>query len=314
MLRDILTNLQDALGQSSDRARLLRFVNQAYREYYERTDLPGAIFEQSFEFHPEEQLVTLPWYVDQVRGMRRVESNQAVRVTDLAPRMVKRPWRQVRGEFHVVARRAIHTPLALESQLTFTIAVAQTQPFTVTVKGQTGSAASIVETLTFAAGETTKTTTAQFIKDDPHGIESLSRSGAVTADITVTDGAGTVLATIPNSIESVAHIVVQWHDLDNYDTTDDIIEVFYKRTFTPLSLDTDELCFPALENAITWKARAYYYSLSKDELAGQQAVLAEQKADALYRQAIESRELETVKTATVAPNPYEGAWRPWRRY
>lgn len=314
MLRNIIADLQDAIGVSADRARLLRFVNQAYREYYERTDLHGSLFEQSFEFHPEEQLVTLPWYVDQVRGMRRVQSNDTVRLTDLTPRMVARPWRQVRNEFHVVARRAIHTPLALESQLTFTIATAQTQPFTVTVKGQTGAAATLTETLTFAAGETAKTTTAQFIKDDPHGIESLSRNGAVTADITVTDGAGTVLATIPNSLESVAHVVVQWHDMDSYDTSDDIIEVFYKRVFTPLTLDTDECCFPALENAITWKARAYYYSLSKDELAGQQALLAEQKADALYRQATNTRDLETVKIATVARNPYEEAWRPWRRY
>lgn len=310
MLRDILTNLQDALGVSADRARLLRFINQAYREYYDRTDLPGSLLEQSFEFDPSVQLVTLPWYVGQVRAMRRVQTNAPVTLHDLSPRYHTSPWHQPFQTFYIVGRRAIHTPISVESQLAVTIPIAQPKPFSVTIKGQTPSAASIVETLQFAAGDTQKVTTAQFAKDDPLGIELISRSGDVTADIQVTDANGTLLCTIPNSIESPQHIVVQWNNSNSgtYTTTDSVIEILYKRVFTPLMFDSDEPIFPAIENAILWKARGYYASLAKDELAGQQAVLAEQKADSLFKAAIESRDLETVQIANSAPNPFERAW------
>ena len=310
MLRDILTNLQDALGVTADRSRLVRFINQAYREYYERTDLPGSIMEQSFEFEDGDQLITLPWYVGQVRAMRRVQTNDPVQLLDRSPRYHNSPWIQHRLQFFVLGRRAIHTPLNVESQLGVSIPIAQSKPFTVTVKGQTPNAASITETLQFAPGDVVKVTTAQFSKDDPIGIESISRYGDVTADIIVTDAIGTVVCTIPNSVESPQHIVVQWNNQDagSYATTDNVIEVLFKKVFVPLINDADEPVFPAIENAILWKARAYYASLSKDELAGQQAVLAEQKADALYQQAIGTQELETVKIARTTPNPLEQAW------
>lgn len=309
MLRDILVNLQDALGVSGDRTRLVRFINQAYREYYDRTDLPGSLYEQSFEFDMTDQLVTLPWYVDQVRAMRRVRSNDPVRLLGQAPRYHINPWTQARTEFYVLGRRAIHTPLSLESQLTVTIPVAQSTPFTVTIKGQTPSAASVTEKLSFAAGDLSKTTTTQFAKDNPIGIESISRYGDVTADIQVSDGAGVIICTIPNSVESPQHTVIQWNNFDagTYSTTDNVIELLYKRVFVPLILDSDETVFPALDNAILWKARGYYASLSKDELAGTQAALAEQKADALFRAAIDSRSLETVNLAKVSA-VFEQAW------
>ena len=309
MLRDILVNLQDALGVSGDRARLVRFINQAYREYYERTDLSNSLFEQSFEFNVGDQLITLPWYVEQVRAMRRVRSNDPVRLLGPAPRYHNAPWLQSRAEFYVLGRRAIHTPLSIESPLTVTIPLAQSVPFTVTIKGQTPSAASVTEKLSFAAGDTSKTTTTQFAKDDPIGIETISRYGEVTADIQVADAAGTVICTIPNTVESPQHIVVQWNNYDAgaYNTTDNIIEVLYKRVFTPLINDSDETIFPAIDNAILWKARGYYASLSKDELAGTQAMACEQKADNLFSQAIECRELETVQIAKSSPM-LEQAW------
>lgn len=309
MLRDILINLQDALGISGDRARLVRFINQAYKEYYERTDLPGSVYEQTFEFDVNSQLITLPWYVEQVRAMRRVRANDPVRLLGTAPRYHINPWTQSRTEFYVLGKRATHTPISVESQLVVTIPIAQSTPFTVTIRGQTAAAASITEKLSFAAGDLTKTTATQFAKDNPIGIESISRYGEVTADVQVADGAGVVICTIPNAIESPQHTVVQWNNYDagSYATTDNVIEVLYKRAFVPLINDSDETVFPAIDNAILWKARAYYASLSKDELAGTQASLAEQKADSLYRAAIDVRELETIKLAKTTPT-FEQMW------
>jgi len=320
MLRDILANLQDSLGVSADRARLVRFVNQAYKEYYQRTDLPGSLLEQIFEFSNGDQVATLPWYVGEVRALRRAVSRQPITMHDMAPRYHTKAWRQQRWEFRLVGRRAIHTPLSVESQLTIAIPIAQADTFSVTIKGQTPSAASITETLTFAPGELSKTTTAQFAKDDPAGIEAITRSGAVTADITIADAAGVELALLPNSQENSEHIHIQWNDSDTgqHATTDNNIEILYKRRYTPLTLDTDVCIFTPIEDAICWKARSYHYSFSKDELAGQQAVLASQKADELFAQATQTRDMETVAVIQQEPNPYErswdGGWQIWRSY
>jgi len=320
MLRDILANLQDSLGVSADRARLVRFVNQAYHEYYHRTDLPGSLLEQVFEFDNGDQVATLPWYVGEVRALRRAVSRQPVTMHDMAPRYHTKAWRQQRWEFRLVGRRAIHTPLSVESQLTVTIPLAQTDTFSVTIKGQTPSAASITETLTFAPGELSKTTTAQFAKDDPAGIEAITRNGAVTADIVIEDAAGVELALLPNSQEYAEHIHIQWNDSDTgqNSTTDNNIEILYKKRFTPLTLDTDVCVFTPIENAICWKARSYHYSFSKDELAGQQAVLASQKADELFAQATQTRDMETVAIIQQEPNRFERAWdlgwQIWRSF
>lgn len=312
MLRDILQNLQDAVGVTGDRARLVRFINQAYREYYEKTDLPGSLMEQSFEFDGGEQLITLPWYVGEVRAMRRDKTNRPITLHDRIPRYHVTPWVQPDTTFYVLGTRAIHTPLKIESQIGFNIALPQSAPFTVTIRGQTAAAAMVTETLRFAAGDTNKVTTTQFAKDNPIGIESISRHGEVTADIEVVDGAQTVICTIPNAIESPRHIVVQWNNATTgISTTDNVIEILYKKVFVPLTNDADEVVFPAIENAILWKARGYAASLSKDELAGNQALLAEQKADSLFREALGTKELDTLKVANVDPNPLEGAWRQY---
>lgn len=320
MLRDILANLQDSLGVSADRARLVRFVNQAYREFYQRTDLPGSLMEQVFEFNVGDQVATLPWYVGEVRAMRRLNSRQPVTAHSMLPRYHSRAWRQQRWEFRMLGRRAIHTPLSVESQLTVAIPIAQAATFSVTIKGQTASAATITETLTFAPGELTKTTTAQFAKDDPSGIEAITRDGAVTADITIEDGAGVELALLANSQDAASHVVIQWNDLDTgtHSTTDNNIEILYKKTYNPLIHDTDVPVFPAIVDAIVWKARSYHYSFSKDEFAGQQAILATQKADALFTAAIETQDMEAVAVIQAAPNRFErawdDAWTPWRNY
>ena len=308
MLRTLVQDLQDAIGTTGDRARMVRYLNRAYREYYNRTDLPGALKEQTFQLDPTDYLVTLPWYVGEVRGVKR-HDGEKVNVIGPHDQYGFNALRPTPDLFRIVGRRAIHTPLSLESQLTVTIALAQDEPFSVCIKGETASAAQIVETLTFTPGTLSMTTTAQFAKDNPNGIQSISRNGDVTADITVEDGAAVEIAHLPNALESLNHIVIQVTDKDiTLATEDRIYDLLYKETFIPLVNDADEIVFPALADAIVWKARSYAAAGSKDELAGQQAILADRKADALFRQAIENRDLEAQQMVQVAPNPIANLW------
>lgn len=287
MLRDILSELSEAISipatSAENRAQLLRYINRAYYEYYSTADLPGALFEQTFLFTEDVQQVSLPWYVDQVRLMRRALTRTTLQVETLAPRYHSQRWQQPYRQVRFTAVRALHTPLTLASQLTVTLAIAQTKPLSVTVTGQTSAAASVTETLTFLPGDLTKTTTAQFVADNPIGISSISKNAITTCDVVVRDGAGTEIALIPSMLNQARHVILMTNDFEvgQFQTEDNQIEILYKRVFIPVYNDEDEFCTPALESAILWKARSYAYSMAKDETSAQQAILAEQKANDL---------------------------------
>ncbi len=316
MLRDILSELSEAtsisLAGAENRAQLLRFVNRAAREYHSTADFPGTLFEQSFELHEEYQQISLPWYVDQVRLLRRINSRSRLNVETMTPRYHSARWKQPYHQVRVMSRRACHTPLTLESQITATIAVAQAEPFTVTITGQTPSASTITETLTFLAGDLTKTTTAQFSKDEPIGIESISKSAITTCDVSITDSSATEIALIPARLTNASHVILMTNDYDlgTYtNTTDNEVEILYKRIFTPVYYDTDEFFFPALETAILWKARSYAHSMAKDEESRAQAILTSQKADALAADIVANYSLEAESVMSLARMPGESAYR-----
>lgn len=316
MLRDILSELSEAtsisLAGTDNRAQLLRFVNRAAREFYSTADFPGTLFEQTFEIHEENQQISLPWYVDQVRLIRRANSRTRTNTELMAPRYHSGRWKQPYNVVRVMARRALHTPLTVESQLTATIAIAQTEPFTVTITGQTPSASTISETLTFLAGELTKTTTAQFSKDEPIGVEAISKSAITTCDVIIKDATAVEIALLPARLTYASHVILMTNDYDlgaYSNTTDNEIELLYKRTFTPVYYDTDEFFFPALETAILWKARSYAHSMAKDEDARAQAILTSQKADTLASDVIANTSLEAAPIMSLARMPGERAYR-----
>lgn len=313
MLRNILSELSEATSlpatSAVNRAQLLRYINRAYHEFYSTCDLPGSMFEQTFTIDESQQQISLPWYVEQVRMIRRPLTRTQHTVENFAPRYHSNRWMQPYKSIRFTAQRALHTPLALESQLTVSLAIAQTIPFNVTVSGQTPAAASVTETLTFLPGDLTKTTTNQFAKDDPIGVQSISKSEILTCDLTVRDGSNTLLCTIPSTLSSVRHIILMTNDYASgtYSNSDNQIEVLYKRTFVPVYNDEDEFCTPALESAILWKARAYAYSMAKDELSAQQAILAEQKANDLATQVLNNIAEQTTAIMSLAPLPGDQA-------
>jgi len=314
MLRDLLAELSEATSISSssagNRAQLLRYINRAAYEFYSTADLPSSLWEQSFEIHEQQQQISLPWYIDQVRAVRRADSRSRSKMESLAVRYHTDRWQQPYNTLRITARRALHTPLALESQLTATIAVAQVVPFSVTITGQTPSASSISETLTFLAGELTKTTVAQFAKDEPIGVEAISKDAITTCDVSVTDGSGTEVSLIPARLMRASHIVLMANDysIGTYINTDSEIEVLYKRVFTPMFYDTDEFCFPALETAILWKARAYGHSMAKDEEARLQSMAAEAKANSVAADVLANAAAEVITIMTLDKMPGEYAF------
>lgn len=314
MLRDLIYSVSEAAKttapDAASRARMLNYINMAAAEFYHSTDLPGSVCEQFFQTTETQQCISLPWYVGGLRAMRRHLSRTTVTIQDMTPRYAINPWRQPYDKPRMLRRAALHTPLSVESQLVVSIAQAQTVPFTVAITGQTPAAATITETLTFLAGELTKTTTAQFAKDDPIGVVAISKDNITTCDVVIEDGSGEEVAVIPNRLYTASNIILQIND-DESGTmvnADNVIELLYKRPFVPYYYDTDTFCFPEFEIAIGFKARSYIYGLSKDQESVQQALLASQKADKLAADIISNFELQTADEIFVAANPFERAY------
>ena len=89
MLSDMLQYAAEATGvrdvNSATRAQLLRYINRAGRELYEKYDLPGTVLEVTACVDPTEGQITLPWYVDQIRAARRAEIHQPITLQFYTP-------------------------------------------------------------------------------------------------------------------------------------------------------------------------------------------------------------------------------------
>lgn len=314
MLRDMLPLLAEATNlkpsDPAQRVQLLRYINQAALELYSSTDLPGAIAEIRVLFDSTDGNISLPWYVDEVRGIRRVNYGELIKVTDKTPRFAAAHWQQPGLRWEVLGRQPLIVPISIEGQLTATIPIAQNTTFTVTIRGQT-SVGKVTENLVFPPGTVSKTTTAQFTKENPDGIEMIAKDEVTTADVSVADASGTNIALIPNITNVANNIIMRVRDtqVTLQQVIDPYVDILYKRVFVPLTLDTDTFIDRKLESALVYIARSYHAGLSKDDAATQRAVLALARGEKLAAQVIKTEDLETEARIATGPNPTDRAWR-----
>lgn len=315
MLRDILQYAAEATGirevNDQTRAQLLRYINRAGRELYEKYDLPGTVLEITACVDADDGQITLPWYVDQIRAVRRSELHRPIEVHDIRPRYHETPWRQNLLEWRVKRRVALHTPLSAESQLTLTLAEAQAETIQFAVAGQTSDAGQKEEVLTLDVGETSVTTTTQWAREQPFGIERITKSVITTCDVIVTQASnGAEVAVIPNRLNAAQSVLVQVNDLPAGSQAEDYcVDVLFKRPYVELYYDDDVFGDGKLEDALVWKLRAHYNSLSSDPAVFGLAPTLSASAEDLVRGIVRNQEKEAVKEFSTARPSGERAWR-----
>ena len=320
MLKDILQYASEATGiantNAATRAQLLRYINRAGRELYEKYDLPGSVLEISACVDNTDGQVTLPYYVDQIRAARRSTSNQVIKLHDIRPRYHETPWRQNLLEWRIKKRVALHTPLSVESQLTFTIAEAQSETIQFVVAGQTANAGFKEETLTLEAGQTTVTTTTQWAKEEPFGIERITKSVITTCDVVVTQTTNNVeVSMLSSRSTSAVFVLVQLNDwVGTYDGEDTCVELLFKRPYTELYYDHDIFIDPKLEDALVWKVRAHFASLSADPNVVMLAPGYSASSEDLVRAVLQNQSKETEQEMSFTTPGSERAWVYGARY
>ena len=251
------------LPDSQDKeSQVLGWLNRAAVMIYDQYDLPGSVFEQFFCVDNNQHVITFPWYVGAIRGVRWHESSRLVTLTDMRPRYHGVPWTQPYLKWRQMNSTPLHTPLTNAGPLTFQISAIETQPFDVIVNGQTSRAANVTETITFAPNDLVKTSINLFEPESPFGITSIKKSRYLNS---ATQGE---IGRIPNNQLYASNMRVQildWNASTPFIIGEDCVEVLFKQRFSPFanldSIWTDERLVQALVYCVK-----YIYAMEKEKL------------------------------------------------
>lgn len=273
MLSDILqyaSEVTNIRGSSApERAQLLRYVNRAGRELYNGWDLPGSLFERFFMIQTNTQLITLPWYVDEIRGIRRATYASKIELVDMRPRYHYRPWRQKTLQWRLMGECALEQHITQAGRLVCTLAGPETSTITVTVTGQTTTAGLAEEEITIEAGELTAASVNQYTQDQPNGIRSIVKSARTSYDLTISQEVDArEIATIPNHQLVSKNQLIQVHD-GNYSliySPNEGAEILFKWPYKQLDSDADLFIgTERFDDALVWKLREHWHSTRAGE-------------------------------------------------
>ena len=298
MLIDVYRNLKTRIGfKDSERPVIIDNINDAWREIYDSVDLPESMSEIIADINVTSQVITLPFFVENIRKIRWYDPRLPLTMDNPSNRYHEdrgnelwiRKWRKVK-------REALARTLENYTQLTVSIPLAEPTEFKITITGQTTNSAYTYETLTFAPGELTKTTVADFID-----VKSIGKDGPTTYDITIADGDGVELAVIPNHLPTFKYLSIQILDQvssamqQNFSS----VEIFYKKAFHPVENDHDEFLFGnKYDMAVQWKF------LEQNNNDPNNAGAAQKKCTDILNQIIQNEEMGMRTKIDFKANPY----------
>lgn len=321
MVEDMLIAIQEATGvvhnTEASREQLLRYLNVAGRELWNTADLPGSLKEDFFSIPTciEEIQLSLPWKCNQIRGVRWATTGQKITIHDIYPRYQATPNHQSWLTWRIRERTPLMRPLSIEGALQFVLQVAQPNPVTFSVTGQSTLAASVTEDITIPAGQLEGKSKVQWSKDNPGGIETISKNKITTCDAIIKDMVGVQVATIGSRMRQASNILIQISDYENsmLYQPDTCVQILYKLPYQELYYDTDVFQSPLAEDALIWRARANWDALSKDQDALIRAQLFADKSKTLIREVVANQESEAEMQVSFAPNQYRNVVPFWNR-
>jgi hypothetical protein len=299
---------------TDNRELVLKIINRAAKEVYEKTDLPGSLMEVTVMVLPD-GVVALPYYVGELRNIRAHYTFERLELQELAARYSFQPWAEIWNKWRVVRKSPIQTcienaalPIVLTMDEVDDVAVS------VTITGKTTSANRVSETITFRAGIDTEVALTTPFTD----IYKITKDVVNNQNITVTgadeDSNELVLAVIPNDRLESLYTIVDVSALPyggDMGTEYRYIDVLYKQPLPQLSDDGDEFICSGFDDVIVAKACEYFFSNQADGSA--KAVEWFAKAKQLLNQRISHTNGATEKKLVFAPDGMLGLY-PRRAY
>lgn len=224
---------------SSQRATMLRWLNEAAPELYEQSDMPNSLIEQVFRVNGD-QTIALPYCVGELRAVREFYSRIPWHINQMRPRYNQSNWPDMWRNWRLKGEQALQKSITNQSIVTVTVPVVETPNIVVSIAGPTLTAAHAIETLTMDS--VSKSATKNFLD-----IVSVTKDRVNDYDVTVSDVDDVVLTIIPNNQLEARYLIVDISTLpwstQPSSQQDHYVEVLYKKALSILSNDADE--FPA---------------------------------------------------------------------
>lgn len=252
-VKSILYKAGSKIGYDSanpqQRAVLLRLLNEAARECYMQSDMPGSLMEQVFKVNGD-QTITMPSYVGAVRAIRELASYQVWHINQMRPRYNQFNWQDMWRNFRLRNTEALQTSVTNASVGVISVPLLEplTAPLQVTVTGPTTIASQISETVIM--DNSAVLTNGLYLKSTVNSFTdyvAVKKNIITQYDVTLQDIDNKVLTVIPNTEYEAIYQVLDisscpWLPQSN-STLDNYVEILYKQKLKYLSNDGDE--FPA---------------------------------------------------------------------
>lgn len=317
MLFNMLDDLKDSLSEK-DRTTLLRYLNRAYREIYDTYDLPNAVADEYFQIDGTDGQIALPEYVDQIRGAGAETQRVPISVADFRSGYRVTPVFQQPYEWRVRGTVALSGQMDATDQIRIVLQGTETSTVNVYVTGRTATSAEYTETITFEPGVTSQTTVTQWLADDPYALKMIAKDVPTLNDVLFyVNSTGTEICRLRNRYLSAKYVLLQISDqqpaVNLFAGPITGARIVYKKQFSMLFQDTDEVIYPKIEDAVVWKARELWFGSQDGQDAQASAVYAYQKCQALLNTIVINQESESEKKVLFGRDKTSGAWRYGRR-
>jgi hypothetical protein len=247
-------------SSDEDKQLLNREINEIAFDVFHKNDLVGSIWELIAFYDVASHLISLPWYVGDVRGGRYYDTPAQITLRDIRPRYSTQGFSMNIMDFREVGVSSLWIQPENYSNLTFSYPEGEVEDFdlTIAVVGETPVASNKEEQLVITAGQSSATTANNFI-GAPRIIQ---KARANSFDITVTDVEENELAIIPNGELKSQYGIWQVAD-DNIGSTLaplNAIELLYKERYRKMVNDYDSILNERYDDVIKWKFMEEYYS------------------------------------------------------
>ena len=140
MLIDIRERLAKVLGfnlnNENEISEVDLLINEAAKELYEERDLQNSIVEQIFYINTTKNVIALPWYVGEIRGIRDFDGDRQIDIRTKSAKYVnysRYPAEVDTLVYEEIGSSPIQMDLQSEGALTLTLKGTDTISFTAAV-------------------------------------------------------------------------------------------------------------------------------------------------------------------------------------
>lgn len=193
LLSEITAYVADRTGEKDGNGSVAikRDVNNALKHLWYTQDIEGTLLE--IDVLPDQQrIVTLPWYVFQIKGVKRIVG-EAQRLVTPRSAYMDFHYSQSPFEWRVIGRSPLFKSFANPGPITLKLRKPADEAFTVTVRGSDDFGVDSTEDIPFSSGEHEHTTTGSYVS-----LSALSKSGPTVTDVEVRDITRDVISIIPS--------------------------------------------------------------------------------------------------------------------